>query len=101
MAQSVEQMAEMGMANQFDVPISGGAAPVRNLERRELADLLQAKLESLPEKYRMVFILREMRQMSYDEIAETTGLPVGTVKSRLSEARRRLRDMLRPFLASA
>jgi RNA polymerase sigma-70 factor (ECF subfamily) len=101
MARSIEEMTEKSMAGHIDVRAGGVAMPARNLERRELADLLQTKLESLPEKYRLVFILREMRQMSYDEIADATGLPVGTVKSRLSEARRRLREMLRPYLASA
>jgi RNA polymerase sigma-70 factor (ECF subfamily) len=49
----------------------------------------------------LVFVLRELQQFSYQEIAEMTDLPIGTVKSRLNKARRSLRDMLAPYLAPA
>ena len=62
---------------------------------RELEGLLQKCLEELPEHYRMTFVLRTFDELSYDEIAEITGCPVGTVKSRLNQARCMLRDRLR------
>lgn len=71
------------------------ASPDRIAERHELNDVLQDCIELLPEHYRMVFVLRTFEQLSYDEIAEAVGCPAGTVKSRLNQARRQLRDALR------
>lgn len=51
-------------------------------------------LEKLPPKYREVLILRELEGMSYKEIADITGVPLGTVMSSLSRARDRLRQIL-------
>jgi RNA polymerase sigma-70 factor (ECF subfamily) len=61
----------------------------------EMAELLQRCLTELPENYRMAFILRTTEDLSYDEIADVMGCPVGTVKSRLNQARQMLRDRLR------
>ena len=60
----------------------------------ELGEILQGCLEELPEPYRMTFVLRTFEDMSYDEIAEAMDCPAGTVKSRLNQARRLLRDRL-------
>ena len=60
----------------------------------ELQALLQQCLEELPEHYRMAFILRTVEDMSYEQISEVMGCPPGTVKSRLNQARRLLRDRL-------
>ena len=101
MAESLDKLKEEGMP----VPVAGGVNPgpnpLESLERKELATLLQTKLDALPEHYRLVFVLRELQQFSYQEIAEMTDLPIGTVKSRLNKARRSLRDMLAPYLAPA
>ena len=53
---------------------------------------LQAVIASLPEDFREVLILREMEDMSYRQIAEATGAPIGTVMSRLARARAMLKD---------
>jgi len=63
----------------------------------DLQSLLQQCLEELPEHYRLAFVLRTFEDLSYDEIAEVMGCPVGTVKSRLSQARQMLRDRLKEF----
>jgi len=64
--------------------------PERRLDaRRGLRDLERA-LESLPEDQRSVFLLRELEGLEYREIARRLALPVGTVRSRLNRARRRL-----------
>lgn len=47
-------------------------------------------MDHLPDEYREVLVLRELEEMSYQQIAETTNLPIGTVMSRLSRARKRL-----------
>jgi len=61
----------------------------------ELEETLQRCLDELPEHYRLTFVLRIYEDMSYEEIAETMGCPVGTVKSRLNQARAMLRDRLK------
>jgi len=61
----------------------------------ETQALLQACLGELPEHYRLAFVLRTFEDLSYEEIAEVMGCPVGTVKSRLNQARQMLRERLR------
>lgn len=56
--------------------------------------LLRRALEELPPNFREVLILRELEEMSYKEISVVTGMPIGTVMSRLSRARGRLRQSL-------
>ena len=57
-------------------------------------EAVRAALANLPEHYREIVVLREFEDMSYQEIAEVTQLPIGTVMSRLSRARRALREAL-------
>ncbi len=63
-------------------------------EERELRDLVQARIARLPAATRALLILREIEGLSYAEIAGRTGLPEGTVKSRLHRARLELRQGL-------
>ena len=65
---------------------------------KELQELLAASLQSLPEKYRIAVVLKDIEGMSYEEIAETMECEIGTVKSRLSRARAMLRKVLEPLL---
>jgi RNA polymerase sigma-70 factor (ECF subfamily) len=65
------------------------------LARKELASRLWAALNDLPFDQRTVVILREVDGLSYDEIAFSLGVAVGTVKSRLTRARQALRLQLR------
>jgi len=64
-------------------------------ERRELGRLLSGSLSCLPEDQRLVVVLSDVQGLSYEEIAQVTGVSLGTVKSRLNRARSRLRDLLR------
>jgi RNA polymerase sigma-70 factor (ECF subfamily) len=57
-------------------------------------EAVRAALADLPEHYREIVVLREFEDMSYQEIAEVTQIPIGTVMSRLSRARRALREAL-------
>jgi RNA polymerase sigma-70 factor (ECF subfamily) len=61
------------------------------LEEANLGGLRDC-LEALPDEFRGVLVMRELEEMPYKEIAEVTSLPIGTVMSRLSRARRRLQD---------
>ena len=75
-----------------------GAAASASLEAQELAGRLHQAVESLPPEQRAVFALYATGEMTYGQIAEALGIPVGTVMSRLYHARRRLREAL-PDLA--
>lgn len=63
--------------------------------RHELASAIQDGLEKLPEDQRIVLILSDVQGFAYEEIAEVTDTNLGTVKSRLSRARSRLRTILK------
>lgn len=68
--------------------------PERLAERSELAQIVQECLERLPDAYRSVVALRHIADLTYEEIAECTGLPVNTVRSRLHRGRERLGECL-------
>jgi len=63
--------------------------------------LLQSAIESLPVSFREILLLCEVEEMSYQEIAETLSIPMGTVMSRLSRARKALRESLQQQLVKA
>jgi RNA polymerase sigma-70 factor (ECF subfamily) len=58
-------------------------------------------IEALPEAFRTVVAMREVDDLSYEEIAAATGISIGTVRSRLSRARARLKELLRPMLVQS
>lgn len=62
--------------------------------RHELNDMLQQAIQQLPLEQRLILVLSDVEGLNYQEIAETAELSLGTVKSRLSRARTRLRDIL-------
>lgn len=66
----------------------------------ELGEQIQAAIDALPEYHKTVFVLREIEQLSYKEIAEVVGCSIGTVMSRLHYARKKLRVMLAPYVES-
>jgi len=66
--------------------------PEASLLKHEKAELLREALAELPVEYREVLVLRELEELSYTEIAGITKIPLGTVMSRLSRARRRLQQ---------
>lgn len=70
-------------------------SPDRAFARKQLAERLWAALEQLPFDQRTVVVLREIDGLSYDEIAFSLGVAIGTVKSRLTRARQTLRRQLR------
>jgi RNA polymerase sigma factor (sigma-70 family) len=70
--------------------------PSEALEQKELRKSLTLALESLPEKYRSVLILRDVQHLSIDETAKILGLSEANVKTRLCRARLQMRDALAP-----
>lgn len=69
-----------------------GDTPEESLIRKEEKSEILMALEGISEEYKTVFILRDVRGLSYEEIAEVTGLALGTVKSRISRARNHLKE---------
>ncbi len=74
--------------------------PSETLERKEIRSRLAAAVAALAEKYRQVFVLRDVQHMSIEETAEALGISQASVKTRLLRARLMLRDMLAPGLGS-
>ena len=72
--------------------VSEGPDPEAEALRASDGRRLRAMIAGLPEEFRAVLILREVDDMSYREIAEATGAPIGTVMSRLARARAMLKD---------
>ena len=68
--------------------------------REQVRRLLEQAVAALPDPFRAVFVLREIEGMSSEETAESLGLPVATVKTRLFRSRRRLQEMLAPEMKS-
>lgn len=72
--------------------------PSHALEVAEQQELVQRALSELPEEYRTVLVLKELEDLSYEEIAELADIPIGTVRSRLHRGRSELREKLRILL---
>ncbi len=74
--------------------------PEENLTTAEFYEQLHAAIADLPEAFRTTIVLREIDGRSYEEIAEITGVSLGTVKSRIARARQRLQLQLQNYLDS-
>lgn len=75
--------------------ISETEGPEEYAERDAMARTLEAGIQTLPRDQRVTLVLADVQGYSYEEIAEVTDAPLGTVKSRLARARGKLRDYLR------
>ncbi len=74
-------------------PVDDSPSPEATALTGDLRDVLQRALQQLPDDWREIVVLSDVHDLAYDEIARITDLPLGTVKSRLSRARGRLRDI--------
>jgi RNA polymerase sigma-70 factor (ECF subfamily) len=74
----------------FDPQLADGRGADERAIRSSEADRIRAALDALPPEMREVIVLREVNELSYQEIADVAGIPIGTVMSRLSRARARL-----------
>jgi RNA polymerase sigma-70 factor (ECF subfamily) len=77
-----------------------GPQPDEVLERKEQRMVIEQAIDSLPPDYRMAIVLRHTEGLSYEEIADVLGVPLGTVKARIHRARSALQKKLAPFLES-
>ncbi len=91
-ADSLEEVAE----NPQHAPklVSNHEHPEEYALRQELNEVIQSGIETLPADQRVVIVLSDVQGFGYQEIADITGVSLGTVKSRLSRARAKLRDYL-------
>ncbi len=68
--------------------------PEKITDQRELLDEIQSVVDQLPPEQKEVIVLREFQGFSYEEISEISGVAVGTVKSRISRARKNMREKI-------
>lgn len=72
--------------------------PEELLMNEQVVNVIREAIESLPEEMRIAITLREFEGMSYEDIAETMGCPIGTVRSRIFRAREAIDEKLNPLL---
>jgi RNA polymerase sigma-70 factor (ECF subfamily) len=77
---------------------STGPTPREVLENKEKQEKIMAGLQVLKQEYREIIVLREIRDLSYEEIALVLNIDIGTVKSRLNRARLAFRDILKEMV---
>jgi RNA polymerase sigma-70 factor, ECF subfamily len=99
---SIEPVESDGMANADEAMRNAltdrKASPFDNLAHGELQQRVDAELRRLAEPYRTTLILRDLEDMSYEEIAEVLQISLGTVKSRLTRGRQALKQRLAPYV---
>ncbi len=87
---------EEGDAQEFHPP-DQKSLPDEDLIEDERSRTIRKAIAALPDKYRAPIVLREIQELSYEEIAQILGLGLGTTKSRISRARALLRDKLKHY----
>ena len=89
-------------AEQYDLGsrLRDGDTPEHELLRQEMEQTVMRAVEALPEELRTAITLREMDGLSYEDIAQKMGCPIGTVRSRIFRAREAIDAGLRPLLDS-
>jgi len=75
-----------------------GRTPDETINDAELSGVINRAIAKIPEKYRESFVLREINELSYEEIAAVTGLKLGTVRSRINRARNYFRQLVAPVV---
>jgi len=89
---------EEGGASRVENELSDGETPESVMASRQVAETVNAAIESLSDDLRQAIVLREIEGLSYDDIAELMGCPIGTVRSRIFRAREAIAQRLRPLL---
>jgi RNA polymerase sigma-70 factor (ECF subfamily) len=103
---SIEPMESDGMASEGFMQNAAmqnaltdrSDSPFDNVSHREVQKRVDAELRQMPEPYRTTLILRDLEDMSYEEIAEVLQISLGTVKSRLTRGRQALKQRLAPYV---
>jgi RNA polymerase sigma-70 factor (ECF subfamily) len=72
--------------------------PAGQFEREDVIKMVRAAIASMPETEKEILVLRDIQEMSYEEISDILGIPLGTVKSKLNRARTALKNKLKKFI---
>lgn len=80
--------------------VSPAPGPLDELITQELFDQFQGAIASLPESFRTTIVMREIQDLPYQEIAELTGVSLGTVKSRVFRARQSIQEQLSAYFSN-
>lgn len=91
-----ESSLSEGEALRLERQSDSGPSPEDEVIRKTEAEQLRRAIEEMPEPFREAIVLRELEDLSYAEIAQVTGVPIGTVMSRLSRGRAILAEILLP-----
>lgn len=78
--------------------LSSGESPERETERTNTIKVIRTAIAGMPEQEKEIILLRDIQELSYEEISDALDLPLGTVKSRLNRARLALKDKLKNLL---
>lgn len=89
---SLDNMLDQGWA-----PTDEGASPEKRVMQQEMRKSIAQSIQELPEDMRSAIIMRDVHGYSYEEIADTLNVNVGTIKSRISRGREKLREKLSNF----
>ncbi len=81
--------------DQSSLQIAGGETPERELEQQRIINLVRDTIATLNDAEKEILMLRDLQGLPYDEIGEILGVPLGTVKSKLSRARNSLKNKLK------
>jgi len=95
---SLEAIQESSESGRFDIADEEIDMPSASASRKELEAAVQRALDRLSDKLRAIIVLRYMQNLTYEEVSETLGISLGTVKSRLSRAHEALDRELTPVL---
>lgn len=96
--QSLDEENEDGETRAPEEALRDNNTPESMLASKQIAATVNAAMESLSEELRTAITLREVESLSYDEIAEMVGCPIGTVRSRIFRAREAIAAKLKPLL---
>ena len=90
--------ANAGLAAIKDTLVDERESPFESMVHEEIRTRVEDELRKVPEPYRTTVVLRDLEEMSYEEIAESTEVSLGTVKSRLTRGREALRQRLLAYV---
>jgi RNA polymerase sigma-70 factor (ECF subfamily) len=93
--------SETGTAGETELKVAltdPADSPFDRFAQREVQERVEQELRKVPEPYRTTLVLRDLEEMSYEEIAEVLEVSLGTVKSRLTRGREALRQRLAPYV---
>lgn len=93
-----EESGPLGARPAEQLAVDTELTPARGLRQQELKAMIRAALDELNERQKMAVVLNKFEEMNYAEIAEVMGLSTKAVKSLLSRARTRLREVLQPYV---